>query len=1656
MSRKTRITLIIITVLVTIVGGLLALTNYYNNLPNKISQHETIILGQNRFVPGSEAGLRVVVRDSKDSSPLEGAEISVSLRPRNGGKTVEVFQGTTDDQGSTDVIFSVPEEAEPNQILIVETKSDLGSDYVERDVTLDRDYRILLTTDKPLYQPGQEIHIRLLALSAFDLAPATEKEIEVVIADGKGNKVHRETLTTSKFGIASTDFQLAREVNNGNYKISATMGSTTSEKTVTVEHYVLPKFEIAIDTDRRFYTPGQTLEGTLSVNYFFGKPVAGGEVVIEGYTFDFERVVTVTLEGETDGNGNFEFSFKLPEYIAGSDLEGGLGRYYIQANVTDLAKHTEVSNLSLPVSSSTLVIEAIPEGGQFRPGVENILYVLTSYPDGTPAECTLTIDLFYPNEMIKAETGVYGLAEVRVIPEQSYQEFSITARDVAGNTATQYYYFEGDWQDETVLLRPDKPVYRVGETMTLTILTSQQSGTAYLDIVREGQTVSTQTVRVDGGEALVAVDLTPDLYGTLELHAYKILSQGNIVRDTRLVIVDNASDLALTLTPGQSTYRPGDMADLDILVQGNDSIGVKAAVGLAIVDESVFALAQQDPGFAKLYFMLEQELLVPKYDLHGFSIPALVKGVPVSAEPFVEAIEDAATASLASAIPKFVSFSLQANSHAEAEQRAYQIQQQYYTVVSKAFFGVALALPLVAFIYNGIIVWREKRLGRSLGLALGALFFFVLILVAWPHPWATTPLDKLGAFADWLSWNEGFLYGLLCGLGFLSLIGFIALILVAIREKDKALGLVMGIFPAFIIALILSIVFADRGDFYPSEGVAISLLIAFLLLPLTFGLRSANYAWGKKFIPAFASVVVGFFILIGTIPLLVISTLSFTLGGTTMLPGTVADEMFVEAGAMRMEIVEEAMPEAEVPAEVDMDKGADVGEPTSTEPPRLRQYFPETMFWLPDAVTDGNGNLHLDFEVADSITTWRMTALASTQDGRLGSTTAQLRVFQDFFIDLDLPIALTVGDEISVPVGVFNYLSEGQSVRLELEPGDWFELLDEKKGEQTVEIAANDINVVYFPVKVIDFGVQSFKVTAWGSQTSDAIMKSVRVYPNGKQIRLTESDRLNQGETINHTVFIPTEAISGTQTLSVKIYPGVVSQVVEGLDSILRMPNGCFEQTSSTTYPNVLVLDYLQTTGQTSPEVEFKAEEYINLGYQRLITFEVPGQPGGFSLFGDPPPDPVLTAYGLQEFNDMSRVHKVDPDLIARTAEWLLNEQDSDGSWKGVEGFHESGLTGQVSKLPVTAYVVWGLADAGYADDGRTQRGVNYLTEFQGQAEDAYTLALVANALVSFDMKIESKVSSSTEAVLDRLAGMAVLDGNSAYWSNETVTAMGSYGESGKLETTALASLAFLRSNSHAELANAGLNYLVQNKDNFGTWQTTQATVFSLKALLESVRAGAEKVDATVTVTINDEIVETVIVTPEKFDIVQEITFDNIFIGRENKVEIRIEGEGNLMYQVTGSYYLPWDVLPKYPDLVETLETVSIDVNYDRTELNVDDTVTVNVNISMNNGAAESAIIDLGLPPGFTVETSDLAALVAYYNDMPDSYEKPKLERFELTGRQIIIYLTNLSSEHGLEFSYRLRAKFPLRAQAPASNAYDYYNPDTSGLSLPQILEVSP
>ena len=111
--------------------------------------------------------------------------------------------------------------------------------------------------------------------------------------------------------------------------------------------------------------------------------------------------------------------------------------------------------------------------------------------------------------------------------------------------------------------------------------------------------------------------------------------------------------------------------------------------------------------------------------------------------------------------------------------------------------------------------------------------------------------------------------------------------------------------------------------------------------------------------------------------------------------------------------------------------------------PRVRSYFPEALYINPEIITDQNGVASIAIPLADSITTWRMALLASTARGALGSGASSLKVFQDFFVDLDLPVTLTQGDRVSIPVAAYNYSGASGEVKLQLRQDDWFSLVED-------------------------------------------------------------------------------------------------------------------------------------------------------------------------------------------------------------------------------------------------------------------------------------------------------------------------------------------------------------------------------------------------------------------------------------------------------------------------------------------------------------------------------------------------------------------------------------------------------------------------------------
>ena len=142
------------------------------------------IYGQSEMIAGSWAALRMIVRDGK--SGISDAAVTFRLLDEKTGYNETLLTTYTNLFGTLEAGFNIPEDAPENGIIKIEVISNKGETVVEKTIHIRRNIQILLTADKPTYQPSQIIHIRALALKPANLKPASNEKITLEVADAKG------------------------------------------------------------------------------------------------------------------------------------------------------------------------------------------------------------------------------------------------------------------------------------------------------------------------------------------------------------------------------------------------------------------------------------------------------------------------------------------------------------------------------------------------------------------------------------------------------------------------------------------------------------------------------------------------------------------------------------------------------------------------------------------------------------------------------------------------------------------------------------------------------------------------------------------------------------------------------------------------------------------------------------------------------------------------------------------------------------------------------------------------------------------------------------------------------------------------------------------------------------------------------------------------------------------------------------------------------------------------------------------------------------------------------------------------------------------------------------------------------------------------------
>ncbi len=538
----------------------------------------------------------------------------------------------TDADGFASIPFHVPDLPNLASLnLDVEgmlTNLHLG---ITQTLTVPEHASLSLTTDKPLYQPGQTLHSRLLLLDRNGKAwPGTS--VTVDISDPDSTLVYRQEVTTSSFGIATVDWQVPARLRLGDYEVQASVAPDSdvhlsARRTVRLSRYDLPTFIVAPKPDKPFYLQGTDAVVEVRGNYLFGKPVQHGHVRVvreDDRTWNFAKQqwdvkAGPAISGELDAHGVFKAHVPLAKDLKqyrNQEASNEFEDLHFAAYFTDASTgRTEERRFDLRIARQALHLYLT--AGRTAKGLAQTFYVAATTADGLPAECDLTLSLL-PHEGLHdsiaqrvararvlehLHTDSRGLARVqlpandelvRLMPAASgpaeasaeeRPELYLAGQDRKGQTGAIHQAIEAPTQLLEVTTRQN--IYKPGDTLTIHIDSIEAALPITMQTLRQTRrgivTLASQQLTLDHGHASITLPTDARYRGLVFVVATALGIPGNNSeqntyyysdRDRSTAVASKAilfpsdTSLHVDLRMSAKTYKPGEQATASLSVQG--------------------------------------------------------------------------------------------------------------------------------------------------------------------------------------------------------------------------------------------------------------------------------------------------------------------------------------------------------------------------------------------------------------------------------------------------------------------------------------------------------------------------------------------------------------------------------------------------------------------------------------------------------------------------------------------------------------------------------------------------------------------------------------------------------------------------------------------------------------------------------------------------------------------------------------------------------------------------------------------------------------------------------------------------------------------------------------------------------------------------------
>ncbi len=1496
--------------------------------------------------------------------------------------------------------------------------SDFLSELTRQLKTYNSQYpeeKVYVQTDKPFYKPGETIWFNAFVLDANShQATQLSDVVYVELLDTRGKVASTAELRVAK-GTAHGDFKLKAQAPGGIYTIRAYttwMKNFGKEsiftKELTVQHIITPRLLLNMDFEKEAYGPGDLVTAELRVENLKNEKVGNAEIRFTALVSGREIVNSTAT---TDDEGLALIQFNLPESLNSAD---GLINAIVSVNGVE-----ESVARSIPIVLDKINLQFFPEGGHHLLGVESQIAFKAVNEFGKGADVSGIITDEDGREITRFESFHMGMGAFKLTPERGARYFARIESPIGNidpiplpKALARGFRLNLTKQDSTEL---EWSIYAPIHTR------------AYLIGNSHGEISYAQPLSLMAGLNSVKLD-TKDL--PVGITAFTLFDGAGTEQCERLVFLNKGKGLRIALKTDQQQYQPREHVRVDIKTTDSAGKPVRANLSLAVVDDQLLSFADdkqdhmlsslllstevsgevQEPSF---YFDPEEpdadkalDYLLMTQGWRRFTWQEVkdrsrkIVYIPENITQLGGVVLNKRGVGFATEVTlmemggkkRIVKIPTTENGHFLFKNIDPEVRVLLLTKKPGEIHLQSHASPFYALKENG-----KMQIGEVDNDGKGAD-------IEGTDPTETTPKKAAGFSLNLEPETTSLSEVVITGMGIStsqSITG--SVVSVYPGNTDFPVGNVTDILQGQVPGLQIQ---NQSGNAGSGSQIIIRGQNSFAS-----GNSQPLYVLDGTPLGSDANVNFMFGSLVGPDDIKSISVLksaqAMALYGSAAANGVIL--INTKSGLGYGYYHDRKLRPGKFSSVNVQARSFTASRRFYVSPPVQRSVarndFRTTIHWEPNVMTDQAGEASIYFYNNDAVSAFRIVAEGFTSNGAIGRKEAVYYTQKPLSVDVKFPEFLGFEDVLKLPVRLKNETASAITgvLKLDLPPG----LGSEQRTEQNVRVNAGQTETVYFTVLPRGReGSFPVKLSFRSSRYYDEVQHTFKVRPVGFPVHFSMADK-----SLDMTVPVDIQDVElNSLKATLTIYPSIINDLFDGAASIFRQPYGCFEQVSSSTYPNILALQFMQESGTVNEEVRSKALTYIADGYDRLTAYEI--REGGFEWFGRPPGHEGLSAFGLLQFAEMKKVYpKVSNAMMKRTRNWLLSKRDGKGGFRQHRGKY--GFSG-ASKDVTNAYILFALSETGTRN--LIQEYENSLKEAL-KSQDMYRMALVAHTAFNLGK------TSDYEELIKHFVKTVTDPETTGFQADHSIVR--SYGRSLETEIWALWTTALLKNDSPDIRTIEACIQKIARQRKRGGFGSTQATGLALKALTSYAKlVRSESQGGEVELLVNHQRADRLSYTKDNKEKLQSHFQDKLKLNKTNDISVRFNNTTEPL-----AYALDLQWYTRLPPSSKECQ-VSLTTSMSRTRVKVNETVRLTARLTNKTAKGiPMTVAVIGIPAGLSLQAWQLKEMK----------EKEEFDFYEITDGNLVVYYREMGPDEVKTLNLDLKAEVNGAYLGTASSAYLYY-----------------